>query len=85
MWEIYAEISCLILQRSYSAAMAASDQPKPPTHRIDIGMLRDNLASSYDERVQRHQDTIDCVDALRGLAHADDTESPEITTAPRIQ
>lgn len=34
---------------------------------IDIWMLRDNLKLSYEQRIEQHQNTLDCIDELKRL------------------
>ncbi len=38
---------------------------------IDLWMIRDNLKLSFEARVAQHQNTLDCIAALKqiGLAH----------------
>lgn len=48
---------------------------------VDIWMIRDNLKLSYEERVEQHQKTIDCILALNQIGQEHRERSQE---SPRI-
>jgi hypothetical protein len=50
--------------------MAAMMQKNQPKNGVDVWMIRDNLKLSYEERVEQHQKTIDCISALNQIGQA---------------
>lgn len=50
---------------------------------IDIWMIRDNLKASYETRVERHQDTLNCIDSLKGLASPNHAKSAKTSSVSR--
>ncbi len=46
---------------------------------VDVWMIRDNLKVSYEERVMRHQDTLDTIEALKKIGS--DTRAKSATTS----
>ena len=38
-----------------------------PKEEIDLWLIRNNLKLSFEERMEQHQNTIDCVDELKQM------------------
>ena len=56
-----------------------SSKPK----NVDIWMIRDNLRASYETRVERHQDTLNCIDSLKGLGSVRRAKPSKISSISR--
>ena len=47
---------------------------------VDIWLIRDNLKASYETRVERHQDTLNCIDALMEIGRLHHAKSPKTSS-----
>lgn len=59
---------------------ASKNRPENLQTGVDVWMIRDNLKDSYETRVARHQDTLDCIDSLKGLASPDHAKSSKTSS-----